>query len=330
MARVYVPGVGKRDISLGDLETFTTDTSLIRAKNKRVASLIRTGKKKPSNLVRFDELAQDLLAQKRLRARKTYVSAESHLRLHLLPWLDRHCPYPVNFDESVWDEYILDQNKINPRRKLFNDRKHMHQLLELAGKKRAITRIMKLKNPDPKRKKGKRLSDDEVKRLIRHASPQLRIQILMAVMMGMRRKEILSLAWADIDESRRVVSLRAENIKTRNERSCVVNPQVWSELMKVSRRGAFVFPSRTSKTRPMSDNKTAWQACKRRAQVVCRFHDLRHTFLTNAFHRYKLPAMDVCAYAGLSIEMAQRVYLHPDEEDTRHISNAVQLAAMVG
>lgn len=330
MARVYVPGMGKRDISLGDIASFTSDVSLVRAKNKRVAALIKAGKKKPGSLIRFDELADDLLKQKKLKASKTFISAVTHLKLHLLPWLSRNCPYAINFDESTWDQYIVDQAAINPRRKLFNDRKHMHQLLDLAGKKGALSRIMKLKNPDPKRKKGKRFTDEEIKRLIKAASPVLRLQIMMAFLMGMRRKEILSLAWADIDESRQVLTLRQENVKTRNERSCVINPQVWTELMKVRRTGPYVFASRKTPRVPMKDNKTAWQACKRRAGVTGRFHDLRHTFLSNAFHRYKLPPMDVCAYAGLSIEMAQRVYLHPDEEDTRHISNAIQFMALVG
>jgi hypothetical protein len=69
--------------------------------------------------------------------------------------------------------------------------------------------------------------------------------------------------------------------------------------------------------------KKSWLTWKNQAGVSVKkkFHWLRHTGLTNAFRRQKLAAAQICFFAGLSLEEAQKTYLHFDEDDLRGVEN---------
>lgn len=325
LARAYIPGHGMREISLGAADTFKSDESLIRARNKKVAELVRLGRKKSAELVRFDELVKEILHIKSAKAHATYVSFEVRTRMHLIPWLNRNCPYVSQFNETIWERYIVDQYKRRGRCKLFDDRKALVTILTHATKRGVFTRAVKLRNPDSRTKAGKVYSEDEIARLIINAGEILKIQILMAYLMGMRRIEILSLEWSDVHFESRTLTIQPEKTKTRIGRTIGVHPHILQELDTLSRVSPYVFPSATNAKKHVRDNKTAWRACKKKAAVKGRFHDLRHTFLTNAFHQAKLPPQDVCAYAGLNLIVAQRVYLHPTAESTRVVSLFTQV-----
>jgi len=89
------------------------------------------------------------------------------------------------------------------------------------------------------------------------------------------------------------------------------------------RKGSVVFasPGNPDKCQQNNGNKRIWASCKRLAGIPkeYRFHWLRHTFLTNAFKQSVNPAL-ICEYAGLSLEEAQRTYLHFSVDDTRVVS----------
>lgn len=55
--------------------------------------------------------------------------------------------------------------------------------------------------------------------------------------------------------------------------------------------------------------------------------DLRHTFLTKAFKAPGANAALICTYAGLTLEVAQEVYLHLNENDTAAVAELVTYAA---
>lgn len=94
--------------------------------------------------------------------------------------------------------------------------------------------------------------------------------------------------------------------------------------------GRYVFPSRGNADMPTHQNKSAWTRAKRSAGILnrCRFHDLRHTFLTDCANLLRvgtpgISVVHVCAYAGLSIRTFERVYLQLDHNDTAAVSNLV-------
>ncbi len=317
-ARPSIPGLGRKEIALG--RGITTLKQAVKAKERMVAVLLRRNEPVRRELVRFETLAQEVISLKIVKSQATLDSAELHFTKHLIPWFNDHYPYVTEVNEASWEEYIVAQYAINPTRKLFNDRKHMAMVMRHAYRKGLVTRPMLFRNPDPERKAGKRLSDDEVTRLFLAAGPALKTQILLAVTMGMRKSEILKLTWDRIDFVRKTIHLRAADTKIRKARTMGMPARVAAALAS-SRDGSspFVFPSRYSTDKATKNNKTAWNACKRRAKVTSRFHDLRHTFLSVALLERKLNPLHVAVYAGVSLAEIQRTYLHPSVEDTREV-----------
>lgn len=315
-----------------DEKKATSDRAAVQLAQRRIGEALKNPKAKAPSMVKIEDLGREVVEGK--LSPGTRKDAQYWVFTRLIPYMRLHCPFVVDFNEAVWEDYIVWEQRNRPGTKLFNCRKYMSQIVHRAAKKGVVARPIRLRNPDPKRDAGKVYSEDEIKSLLKRADDELRLQILMAYSMGMRRSEILHLQWDRLDLRAGVVHLRREDTKIRQARSFKINAFVLEQLRhrKLTTRGRWVFPSPKKADAPILDNKTAWQACKRKTKVRGRFHDLRHTFLTNEIHAKKTPAMDVCAYAGLSIEELKRTYLHPTVESTAHIAQSFddKLAALCG
>jgi integrase len=125
------------------------------------------------------------------------------------------------------------------------------------------------------------LSADERERLLKIARvsawPKLHALILMALVTGARRGELMALRWRDIDlDAGTAYVARSKN----GERRCLpLTPALVTELGRTSapHPDAFVFGSRYDAGRPASFGK-AWLKAVRDAGIEnFRFHDLRHS-----------------------------------------------------
>ena len=260
-----------------------------------------------------------------LKSPGTIASIANQWKIHLEPYFGRMPLHEITANE--WSNYVIEKRKTDPDRKFFNDRKWLSMFLIWCNESGYIEKLPKLEDYDPTRKKGKVYKDAELDALVLHAEPDLHLQIQMAVTMGMRRGEILSLEWSQIDWDRGTIHLPAEKTKIRQERTFVMAGECATVLAERAKRGVmsrWVFPSPTGADRPIVDNKTAWTRCRRLAGVTGTFHHLRHTFLTRAFKTSENP-MKVCTYAGLSMDEAQRTYLHLTAHDTRSVADLVTL-----
>ena len=124
------------------------------------------------------------------------------------------------------------------------------------------------------------LTQDEEGRLmaaLTAGSAHLRPLILMAINTGMRRGELLSLAWRNVDFQRSVIHVT--NTKTGRDRDVPMNSEVRSILLELQRQGedeAFVFRSRKTGVN-LTDVKHGFNgACTDAGLNDFRFHDLRH------------------------------------------------------
>ncbi|MDZ4328227.1 MAG: site-specific integrase [Pseudomonas sp.] len=98
--------------------------------------------------------------------------------------------------------------------------------------------------------------------------------VLLAINTGLRRGELLSLRWADVDLDGKLLTVRAEQAKSGRQRHVPLNAEAHAVLHSWKQQGngdAQIF-------QPV-DVKTAWNSLMRKAGVAdFRFHDLRHTF----------------------------------------------------
>src|SRR5690606_11011280 len=97
---------------------------------------------------------------------------------------------------------------------------------------------------------------------------------------------------------------------------------------KLASPSPFVFPSRHDPKKPLGSFKTAWNALKRRTGIKgrLRFHDCRHAYLSEAARQIKAKtsdysAVEICVFAGLSLEVFMKVYRILQPEDLIQLTN---------
>jgi integrase len=130
--------------------------------------------------------------------------------------------------------------------------------------------------------------------------------VTLALHTGMRRGEIQSLQWQQIDFLNRTVTVGVTKtvagtgrVIPLNERA-LMTLQTWATNFPDRKPEHFVFPSEHyglagndrkphAKTMdpgsPAGELKSAWESAKEKADVQCRFHDLRHTACTRLLER---------------------------------------------
>jgi integrase len=128
------------------------------------------------------------------------------------------------------------------------------------------------------------LSPEELTDLLDACASHLKPIVLIAVHTGMRRREILSLRWTDIDLRKRTITLT--KTKNNERRMIPINDQVAGVLRALPRHleSPFVFCDREGRPYDRVDNGFR-RACTRAGIRDIRFHDLRHTFASHLIMR---------------------------------------------
>ena len=132
-------------------------------------------------------------------------------------------------------------------------------------------------------------------------SPNIRPALELALNAGLRDAEIRNLKWVQIDFEKRFLTVGRSKTEAGEGRTIPLNASLMSALLDHSRWYTakfgtakpdwYVFPGRVGKpaegkkrpldpTRPISSLKTAWRNVKKRAGVQGRWHDTRHTLIT--------------------------------------------------
>ncbi len=204
-------------------------------------------------------------------------------------------------------------------------------LLKTMLNKAVLWDFAKLENPVsrvryfPERQMERILTDDEARRLLDSCGPSLRPLVLVALNTGMRRSELFSLSWADVDFGRRY--LRVERSKNNRSRKVPMNSAVREELERLKRNGSeFVFTKARSKEGLRCVRTTFLTACRRAGILNLRFHDLRHTFATNLVMAGTdlVTVKEILGHSDISMTVR---YSHPSD---RRKMEAVEGLAVVG
>lgn len=119
------------------------------------------------------------------------------------------------------------------------------------------------------------MSVREERLLVAHAPEHLRRIIRCALDTGMRRGEILSQCWEDIDFDNRILHVTHSKTPEGEARDVPLTDALYEMLLAMRRDRGTVF---TYQGDPIKIVKTTWASSLRRASLRhFRFHDLRHT-----------------------------------------------------
>lgn len=114
----------------------------------------------------------------------------------------------------------------------------------------------------------------------------LRPAVLVSLNTGVRRGELLTLRWSDVDLDRAILTVRDEHAKSSKRRHIPLNTEALTTLKawKKQAHSEFVFAGETGV--PINEIKTAWGNVLDAAKIQkFRWHDLRHTFASRLVQR---------------------------------------------
>ena len=169
------------------------------------------------------------------------------------------------------------------------------------------------------------LTAEEFEALQAQSAPHLRVINLVAYQTGMRSGEILNLTWDRVDLKAGLIRLKAEDTKTDEARIIPLTPELTASLKDLYKlrylHEAHVF---LVDGKSVQSVKTAFKAACRRAEITgFRFHDFRHTAVTNMRRAGidHLTIMRITGHKTLSVFKRYNSFLEGDLKDAAHRFN---------
>jgi len=146
---------------------------------------------------------------------------------------------------------------------------------------------------------GKAYTSAEKERMLEEArkarSPHIYLALTLALNAGMRDAEIKTLTWGQLDFTKKYLAVGQSKTEAGEGRTIPLNSTLlevfseyadwYQEKFGKPRAEWYVFPfgkpSPSDPTRPVTALKTAWNNVRMKAQVKGRWHDNRHTLITD-------------------------------------------------
>lgn len=168
------------------------------------------------------------------------------------------------------------------------------------------------------------LTTDEEKRILSYCVEQrehLRAVIICALDTALRRGEILSLCWRDVDLEKRVIRVKALNTKTLRPRIVPVSSRLKTELENIK---AYSFnPENSERIFPFDSIKNSFSRVREFAAIDdIHFHDLRGTAITRMLQA-GMSAPEVMKISGHSTFRVFSRYVKFDVETAQRIGTAL-------
>ena len=187
---------------------------------------------------------------------------------------------------------------------------------------------------------GKAYTPAEKDRMLEEArkarSPHIYFALTLALNAGMRDAEIRNLTWEQIDFTKKFLAVGRSKTEAGEGRTIPLNSSLFEVLSDYSawyrekfrevRSEWYVFPfgkpSPSDPTRPVTTLKTAWNNVRTNAQVKGRWHDNRHTLITDLAESGAgdQTIMDI---AGHVSKQMLKHYSHIRMEAKRHALEAI-------
>jgi integrase len=183
---------------------------------------------------------------------------------------------------------------------------------------------------------------DELDAIIAAALPHHRLMLMTAAQTGMRKAEVLGLAWEDIDVARRTLSVelqldragRRAPLKTKRSRRRVAIPLDLAAALaehRLASTGDLVFSRRDGRPygHRTADHALSGACSRAGIDPAPTWHDLRHSHVSMLFAAGKDPVA-IAARVGDSIETVLRIYAHEYDAARRRGDESDELGAIYG
>jgi integrase len=168
-------------------------------------------------------------------------------------------------------------------------------------------------------------------------SPSIYPALMLALHVGMRDAEIRGLQWDRLDLHRALATVGEAKTEAGEGRTIPLNADVLEALVAHSkwylekfgemRPEWYVFPAGkpqpTDPTRPTTSFKTVWAGVKKDAAVTGRWHDNRHTFITDLAESGEASDETIRDIAGHVSKQMLKHYSHIRMEAKRRAVNAL-------
>jgi len=160
------------------------------------------------------------------------------------------------------------------------------------------------------------LTSEEEITLLDACAPHLRPIILTAIHTGMRKNELLSLKWSNVDLDNNVITIESTNTKNKKLKRIPINSSLRKLLLEQKLKTSFssyVFlnPGGNPYLGKFSLTTCFKNACSRAGIQELRFHDLRHTAATRMIEAGAsiVAVSKILGHSTLTMTMR---YSHPD------------------
>ena len=202
----------------------------------------------------------------------------------------------------------------------------MYNIADLQGKYKGSNPVKRVKALDQHYDSDRILTAEEEHRLMQAAPPYLGDIIVCALNTGMRRGEMLTLKWQNVNLDHDYLLLESSITKTKRNRRVPVNSILRNVFIRLrtERKGEHVFTDSLG-IAPASANVIIYtfKVALRRANITgFRFHDLRHTSATRMVEA-GVPLFTVGQILGHRNPQTTMRYAHPDESLKRGVEALV-------
>ena len=170
-------------------------------------------------------------------------------------------------------------------------------------------------------------------------SPAIYPALMLALHVGMRDAEIRGLQWERVDLARAIVTVGNSKTEAGQGRTIPLNENVLAALVAHSRWFLtrfgetrpewYVFPfgkpQPTDPTKSSTSFKTVWTKIRKDAAVTGRWHDSRHTFITNLAESGEASDETIRDMAGHVSRQMLKHYSHIGMQAKRRAVAAIEL-----
>jgi len=283
----------------------------------------------------FSQVSEEYLAFKRGKGKRSIREDEKILK-KLAARLGADTPLPeitaqriAQYDRARVSEISKLGRPVSPST-VNRELAVLRHLLRLAEEWGYVEKVPRIRLAPEPQGRLRFLSEEELARLLAASeakaskSPVLLPIVTVAVNTGMRKGEVLGLAWERVDFARGV--LRLEQTKSGRRREIPMNQAVDEALSQLAGPKLEGLVFRKGDGSRWGSIRTAFERACREAKIEAfRFHDLRHTFASHfMMSTGDLPALQkILGHATLAMTMR---YAHLAEAHVRQAMNALRFS----